>query len=455
MNLHTGRLPIPDKAQSNPRSLAAWVSLVLCLAGLHSPARGSVLDPRAVQSATLSNGLRLVVCADSEAAVVSVEVVIRAGSADDPPGQEGAAHLLEHVLWAGYGPQDPRLRIEQIGGIANAGALRDFTRFYATVPVGYMDLALDALSQMVLLQDFDEESLARECHIILEEAAVRSDDPHAILNDLAFQELYGPAHPYRHPIEGDSSTLHTITPSQLSLFYSTWYVPNNMSVVICGDVGFESAHAAVESAFGHLLPAATPRMPRPQPAPPDRERERITQLPTGQAYLAAVFPAPPVSDYDQVCASDLIATLLAYGPFGRLVRDLKDDRQLASAVGVDFLTQRDPALFAVWAACKPEHIPAVKQAVREQLARLGQDPVAPDELATAKRLLTAAYAFANETCADRAATLAFYEAVDTYRSATQYLPRVQSLTAKQVAQTAARYAAEPIWIVLQPTATRR
>jgi len=449
MELATSR-----QAQSNWNHLLALVLIWLCLGALGGPALSAVLDPRTIYSATLDNGLRLVVCEDKEAAVVSVELVIRAGSADDPPGQEGIAHLLEHVLWAGDGEKDPRLRIEEVGGIVNAGTLRDFTRFYATVPAGYMNPALAALAEMILQDTFDQDCLLRERRIILEEAAARKDDPHALLNDLAFEELYGRAHPYAHPIDGGQSTREAITPAQLSLFHSTWYVPNNISVVIAGDVGFEDARAAVESIFGSLLPATLPRQLRPAPRPPERGRERVVRIPLGEASVAAVFLAPSASEHTQVCASDLILTLLSHAPFGRLVKGLKDDRQIAASVGVDFLTQRDPALFAVWAVCEPEHLPAVKEAIREELARLAREPLPPDELAAAKRLLAAAYVFANETAADRGATLGFYEAVETYRSATQCLPRVQSLTPGDVAQTASRYAGEPIWIVLQPTETK-
>jgi len=85
------------------RARAARLALIpltcLCSGAFYGFAPGAVLDPRTIQSATLDNGLRLVVCEEKAAAVVSVEVVVRAGAADDPPGQEGTAHLLEHLLW--------------------------------------------------------------------------------------------------------------------------------------------------------------------------------------------------------------------------------------------------------------------------------------------------------------------------------------------------------------------
>jgi predicted Zn-dependent peptidase len=427
--------------------LSAFSLELLCGIG-HS----SVLDPRTVASSTFDNGLRLIVCEDSEASVVSVELFVRAGSADDPPGQEGIAHLLEHVLWTGGSARDARLRVEQIGGAVNAGTLRDFTRFYATVPSGGLDIALQALAAIVLQDHLEQHNVVRERQVVLEESAIRGENARAVLNDLAFQQLYGRAHPYGHAIEGTEATLATIGPAQLSVFHDTWYVPNNMGVIVAGNAPFEHARTAVASLFGDLLPGTITRLNRPDPGLLPPKREHTANMPVGQAHIAAVFLGPSASEHGPVCVSDVIATLLASPPCGRLARALQEDCDLASAAGVEFLTQRDPALFAVWAVCDTEHVPAVKEIISRKLVSLSTEPVPGQELAAAKRLLAAAYAFANETPQDRAATLAFYDAVDTFRSATHYLARVQALTSREITHTAARLFAEPLWIVIEPRA---
>ena len=419
------------------------------------PAVSVVLDPRTIHSATLRNGLRLIVCDDPDAPVLSVEVIIRVGSADDPPGQDGIAHLLEHVLWSSAPGDDPRRRIEDIGGVVNAGVLRDFTRFHLTVPAGNLDLAVSALSAMILPHDFQTETLFRECGIIENELLNRLDNPRAMLEDLAFEELYGPDHPYSRPTDGYVYALRTIGPARLSLFHQTWYVPNNIAVIVAGDVEFQDVRAAVESAFGHLAPAALPARPGPPPQRPPQGRERVVETPLDQTYLMAVFVGPAASERTEVCASDLIATLLIHGASGRLVQELKEKRRLVTRVGVAFLTQRGRALFGVWAVCEPDHVPAVKEVIHSELRRLSEEPVSPAEFAVARRVLAAGYAFANETPADRAATLAFYEAIDTYRTAAQYLPRVRLLTSSDVARVAAWYADDPVWVVLSPEAQNR
>ncbi len=443
----------PRTRPSLSRSAVSWAGLVCAVslaAFCSNPVAATILDPRTIHSATLNNGLRLVVCEDADATVISVDLVIRAGSAADPPDRSGMAHLLEHALWSSAGDDDPRRRVEDLGGVINAGVLRDFTHFYLTVPAAHLQLAVEALSDLALSCTFGPADLARERAIIEQESLSRLDNPRAILSDLAFEELYGPDHPYARPTDGEADAVRTIGPAQLSLFHQTWYVPNNMALIITGRVTFDQAFSLVQSNFGHLTPVALHPRSWPPLIHPPRGREKAVHTGLAEAYVMAAFLGPTASEHREVCATDLVATLLAHGSSGRLARELREKRQLVSRVGVDFLTQHDRALFGVWAVCRPEDVPAVKQAILAELRRVSGEPIPPDEFAAARRLLAAGYAFANETPADRAAALGFYEAIDTYRTASQYLPRVSLLTPSDVAAVAVRYSVEPVWIVLSP-----
>ncbi len=404
----------------------------------------------------MRNGLRLIVSNDPEARVVAVEIIVRVGAADDPPGQKGIAHLLEHLLWGGArDPEaDPRLRIERIGGLIDAGTLRDYTRFYATAPAGNLRLAIETLGRMVLATEFDEDIIARERQIVIEESAARAEDPRAVLNDLGFAELYSPAHPYSSPIDGRPEDLARLDAPRLALFHQTWYVPNNMAVIVSGDAPFEAVRDIVARIFGDRAPAALPTRPRPLPPRPSEPHTRIAALPVEKAYVMAAFVGPAAVEHTSVCATDLLATLLAHGPLGRLVTALAEERDLAFDVGTDFLTQRDRALFGVWAICRPEAVEEVQTTISRELVRLVQEPVPPMELAAAKRLLAAGYAFANETPSDRATTLGFYEAIDSYRTASYYLSWVTHAKATALVEAATWYAGEPVWIILRPEAGR-
>ena len=153
------------------RSHPARTALVALLCGAvialaAATAVADALDPRTVESTTLGNGLRLIVCEDQAAPVVSIEIVARAGSADELPEESGVAHLLEHVCWMGDQESNPRAAIEDCGGSTNAGTLRDFTRYYATVPPSEFNRALRAVADMALKAKYDEGVISRERAVV-------------------------------------------------------------------------------------------------------------------------------------------------------------------------------------------------------------------------------------------------------------------------------------------------
>lgn len=436
-----------------PVARGAWRLWLLAAgvfaAGSMAPAAATTLDARSLRSAALVNGLRVVVCEDADSPASTVEVVIKIGSADDPTGRAGLAHLLEHVCWAGRGERDRRQRIEGLGGVTGAAALRDFTRFYATVPSDDWPLAMQTLAEVVLQEGFSEAIVARERRVIAQEALGRQGQPRLLLNELAFETLYGADHPYGRPIEGDGQSLAEISAAALSHFHRSWYVPNNMALIVAGDVEFDSVMREIEAVFGGLSPRALPPRAAADSVRPAPGGARELESRLSDAHVMAAFLGPAAEEWKAVCASDVFATLLAHGNWGQLVAELKEKRGLVKDIGVDFLTQRGHALFGIWMVCSNANVSAAQEALRAELLRLAEEPVEPKQLAAAKRLLSAGYAFANETAADRAATVGFYEAIDSYRAASSYLPRVAAVSSGDLAAVAARYAGEPTWVVIR------
>lgn len=427
-----------------------WLAFLAVIMLWTASAAGAALDPRSVRADVLPNGLTVVVCEDPAGPIVSVEVVVKAGAADEAPAEAGLAHLLEHLCWGAGGGEDPRAEIEDAGGATNAGTLRDFTRFYAAVRPQDLGLAVRALAGMVTRDRFGAGDIARQRAVILEESAGRADFPRAALSDMAYQALFGPDHPYGHSIEGDKATLSTIDSAKLATFHRNWYVPNNMAVVIAGPVGFEAARREVEAALGRLAPGPAPSRQGPLAPRPGAGGEQVVRVSLADAHLMAAFVGPAISEPAAVCATDVLATILGHAQRGRLVRELQVRRGLVKAVGVEYLTQRDRGLVGVWAVCEPEQEASVREAIRGELRRLADEPVSPEELAAAKRLLSVNYAFANETASDRTSTLGFYEAISSYRMAIQYPARVAAVSAADVQEVARWYAGEPMWVVMRP-----
>ncbi len=234
--------------------LALLIPSLLPLLLLAGPACGAMFDTHSVQADVLPNGLRVLVAEEPDASAVAIELVVKAGATAEGPGQSGAAHLLEHVLWAYGGPDDPRAAIEDLGGVTNVGTLRDFTHYYASVPAdpGAAAATLRELARMVQRKQLPEAVIAREKRVIGEETAERDEQPDLRLNELAFNALYGAQHPYGRPLEGEKARFKLLDQTALGRFQRTWYVPSNMSVVVVGRVTRSEVMAAVQEAFGDL-----------------------------------------------------------------------------------------------------------------------------------------------------------------------------------------------------------
>jgi zinc protease len=440
-----------------PLRRAAYIASALAAVALVasvSAARGApvpVFDRKSVHFWRLESGLRIVVKEDHSAPVVAVNVVIRAGSRRETAANNGISHFVEHMIFRGARAGDVDAfgaAIEAVGGVVNGGTLRDFTHFSAVTPARHLDLALGALAKALLHPRFDPEAIAAERLVLVHEAAQLADQPHVAIWDLAFKTAYG-THPYGLPISGSAASLVGIDDDALNAFYHTWYVANNASVVIVGDVAPEAARAAAAHAFAGWRRGTTAQGP-PPPAP-EGPRAHVEPRSLTQATVLMGFIVAGMSRPRDVCAVDLLYTIVGEGYTSPLRRALVDSK-LADEVNVNFLTQALPGLFGIQVTCAPQRVDEVRRALEREAAKLGAAPVGDEELAKAKDRLGRSYVFSNETFEEQASTLGFYEAIATYEFGLDYLDQVWSLTGAEVQAAAARYLdpRRAIWVAIIP-----
>jgi len=436
---------------------AALLFFLICLGlggtGKAFPPAGLAL-PRA---STLPNGFRVIVKPGHDLGVVAINLVIRAGSRHEEAQESGAAHFLEHMLFRGssnYRPGKVQEFVEGLGGGINAGTLRDFTHIYATLPSGAFEEAFAALAYAVLHPSLETMEVERERAIILSEISRHHENPLTVMWDLAHLALFlFEGHPYGRPVNGTPESVNRLTGKDLLRFHRRWYVPNNMAVVVVGDVSEARVLAAARKAFGKLSPA-----PVSQPLGSGKAR---LQTRGGEfsyyhggslAYVGLVVKAPAVSSPREVCATDLLLVLLAEGKKSRLWIALRGEETLARAVGAEFLTSREPSPFLLWASCPPEKVAEVKAKMEREIAAIAEGKISPGEIAATKHRLETSFWLSNETYTDQADVLGFYEAIASYRFAAEYVSRLQAVSLAEVKQAATRFLVEQAktWLLLLP-----
>lgn len=414
----------------------ALAALVLTICAAATP----ILDPARISHRTLDNGFRVIVKDEDAWGLASASLYIRAGSADEGADQSGVAHLLEHLLFEATDPRDDQRvgpAIEAMGGYVNAMTLRDFTRVEVTVASQYLERAMQLIAQTVFEPRITAAAVTREREVVARELVDRLDTTGGTLDDLIWATAFQ-THPYGRPIGGTPEQVTTLTTEPVIAFYNRYYVPANMALVVVGDIDADAVYAKAEEFFGGRPGGAAPQ--REWAREPEQTEPRVAaQVLESRAMIVTYsWRAPKVEDFDDVCAMDLIYTLLGEGQFGRLHQAL-NETGLAVISDCSFLTQRDQGLLMVTAMSVEDNEIEVRRAILDEIERLRTQTLSEERLDEAKRVLRISYAFSNEAYSDQAGALGFYEAIADYSYAIDYIDRVESITPEQLQDVARRY----------------
>lgn len=414
--------------------LVAAAVLACCVCASAAP----VISGENVSMKVLDNGLRVIVKEENTWPIVSMGMYIKAGSLYEADAEAGAAHMVEHLLFEAEpveGEGKVAEYIESIGGRVSAFTGRDFTHVDVTVASQYLETALQSLVGTVLDARFDDEVVVKEQMVVLREISDRSSDASLDMGTVLWGLSY-PDHPYGRPIGGTADQVRKLTVDTIRGFHGRFYVPNNMTLVAVGRLDADWLIERVERLTKGYRARPVQWSP-PAPATPLSGIQR--DISTRESEIAAVvfgWRAPGISDKRAVCATDLIYTLLGHGATGRLQKRLVQQDKLAAAVDIIYLTQKEPGLFILTVAILEKNELVVRKAVLEEIKRLVGEQVSEEELARAKRLLRTEYAFGNESYAGQVGSLGFYEAIDSYEFAIDYIDQVNAVTVEDIQRVA-------------------
>ena len=388
----------------------------------------------------LPNGLTVLLCPTRLAPVFEFQLWARVGSADERDDERGVAHFHEHMLFKGTerrGVGEIAGAVEGAGGRINAFTSFDVTCYHATLPSDFAALGLDVLSDAVRASVFDPEEVAREVDVVLEEINRSEDEPHSVLSDALFAAAY-PTHPYGLPILGTPESVASFTREKVRAFYKRWYTPENLVVVVVGDIDAADILGKVEAIFGDDARGDAVRA-RPEEPPQEGVRSALLARPFERACADASWPVVALPHPDAP-ALDLLAFILGEGDSSRLVRGVKEERGIVDRIDASCYTPRDPGLFgATWDADANQILPALEQIVMET-ERLRREPVSVEELEKAQLNFIASRAWERESVSGMARKLgsSLLHAGDIDFEDT-YLERVRNMTREDLMAAADKW----------------
>jgi zinc protease len=417
----------------------AW----LCLAAMPLGAAPDSNLFNQVAEHQLANGLKVLLLREPRAPIITLQVWYRVGSRNEALGKTGLSHLAEHLMFKGtakYGPKYFSREVQRVGGTDNAFTSRNYTAYFETGPKDQLQHWLEMEADRMRGVSIDAQAFATEKKVVLEERRMRTDDdPVSFLHEVAMAATFE-AHPYQWPIIGWFNDIESISLDDYRAYYHRYYLPNNCTLVVVGDIDPKETLALIEATFGKL--PAGPEPPKvtakePKHYGPRRvEVHREAQFP----FVLIHFLAPNWESPDAY-PLEVLSRLLSQGRSSRLYHNLVYQQKLALEAGADYnFDTVDPFIFSLYAQPMPGKTAAqVEAALLGEIKRLQTELVGAQELQKVKNQVASSFYMALDSIFYRGMLLGRTETVARWTILKEFVPRIQQVTAEQVREAAKKY----------------
>lgn len=346
----------------------------------------------------LDNGLRVVTDHVAGIRSAAVGIWIGTGSRDEQADHNGAAHMVEHMLFKGTKTRtskDLAESIENVGGYMNAYTSREITSYHAHVLKDDVGLALDVLGDMVLNSVMPDDEIERERDVILQEIGMCHDTP----DDLVFDQYYETAwagQAMGAPILGTVDTIKNMSKSDLMGFVDRLYKPDRAVISVAGAVDHQVIVDKVRAIFGDVGPSKAAARTKAS----YKGGEIRTEKDLEQSHVVLGFRAFARGDKD-FFSSRILSAILGGGMSSRLFQEVREKRGLVYSVYSFYSAYGDNGLFGIYAGTGPERLEELMPVLCDEVQKIKQD-VTEDEVSRAQTRLKAGLLMGRESMMTRA-----------------------------------------------------
>ncbi len=402
-----------------------------------------------VERTELPGGLRVLTETMPGVLSATLGIWVGVGSRDETPELAGSSHFLEHLLFKGTTARSAleiATAMDAVGGEMNAFTAKEHTCFYANVLASDLPLAVSVLSDLVTDALNTPADLESERTVVLEEIAMRDDEPADAVHDLFSEALFGGDTPLGRSVLGSVESIEGLTRDDVDGWYRSRYAMPSIVVTAAGRVDHQHVLDLVTAAFGKRLSGtarpAPLRLGEPGPERPAVPAALIRRR-TEQTHLLVGAPAMGRLD-DRRFAGAVLDAAVGGGMSSRLFQEIREKRGLVYTVGSALSHYAGTGSFSVYAGCAKKRVPEVLRLIRAELERVAGEGLTAEEVARSRGQLRGGLVLGLEDTGSRMSRLGKSElSYGEYQPVRDVLARIDAVDEESVRAVAAEQFSRP------------
>jgi predicted Zn-dependent peptidase len=391
----------------------------------------------------LSSGLRIVTEEERSVRSAAFGIWVNVGSRDETVSTAGASHFLEHLLFKGTKKRtslEISSAIEAVGGETNAFTSKEYTCFYARVIDKDLPLAVDVISDLITSSVIKAVDVDAERKVVLEEIAMRDDDPSDLIHDLFLEKYYGDT-PLGRPILGTVKSIKGMSRSTVFNYYRNRYKPEDLVVSVAGNVKHKNVVAMVEEALSKDDFLDQPKKDfkvrsSPQIKVAGKGEVTLLERKTEQAHI--VYGVPGVArDDKRRFALSILSSALGGGMSSRLFQEIREKRGLAYSTYAYSQQFAGSGVLSFYVGCKPNKAKEAIKIIQSILYDVAENGLTSDEISRAKGAVSGSLVLSQEDTGSRMTRIGKSELVyGQVLSFDEILREISSVTPEQIKEIA-------------------
>lgn len=391
----------------------------------------------------LPSGLRIVTEEEKSVRSAAFGIWVNVGSRDESNSTAGASHFLEHLLFKGTKKRtslDISSSIEAVGGETNAFTSKEYTCFYARVIDEHLPLVVDVISDLITSSVVKKEDVDAERKVVLEEIAMRDDDPSDLIHDLFLEKYYGDT-PLGRPILGTVQSIKGMSRDTVFNYYQNRYKPEDLVVAVAGNIKHRKVVDMVENALskdGFLDQSKNDYKLRKAANVKVSGKGKVTLLnkKTEQAHIIYGVPGVAKDDKSRFALS-ILSTAIGGGMSSRLFQEIREKRGLAYSTYAYSQQFAGSGVLSFYVGCKPSKAEESVKVIQSILFDIAENGLTREEIDRAKGSVSGALVLSQEDTGSRMTRIGKSELVyGQVLSFDEILSEIANVTPEQIREIA-------------------